>query len=214
VLAAAVLGDRIGPSIVLSSLVAVGGLAVVVLDPAASGSLLGIGLTVAGVGVCAVYTVATRRWLLGTDATFGIVLAQQLHALGLASAVLLGLLVAGQPMLPARVSAAGVVSAIASGLLYYAFAYSFYISALRRVRASIAAASFYLIPVFGLAGAWVTGERLEPVQWVGAGIVIAAVAWITIRLAGSVESREPSAQPSSAASSTQIAMTPRSASRR
>ena len=213
-LAATVLGDRIGPQIVVASIAALGGLALVVLDPAASGSAAGIGLTVAGVVVCAVYTVATRRWLLGTDATFGVVLAQQLHALALATAVFLTLVVAGQPMLPRGLSSAGIVSAVASGLLYYAFAYSFYISALRRVRASIAAVSFYLIPVFGLAGAWLTGERLEPVQWFGAAVVVAAVAWITARAAQSIGSNTPAAQPSSAASSAQMAITPSEAMRR
>ena len=214
VLAALVLGDRIGPSILVSSLVAVGGLALVVLDPGASGSALGIGLTVAGVAVCAVYTVATRRWLLGTDATFGVVLAQQLHALALALIVLVALLVAGQPIVPGRLSTGAVLSAVVYGLLYYAFAYSFYISALRRVRASIAAASFYLIPVFGLAGAWATGERLEPIQWAGALVVIAAVAWITVRVAQPVVAQELARQPSSAPSSAQIATAPRSAIRR
>src|SRR6476620_9599203 len=46
VLAAAILGDRIGPAIVVPSIAAIGGLTVVVLDPAASGSAVGIGLTV------------------------------------------------------------------------------------------------------------------------------------------------------------------------
>jgi drug/metabolite transporter (DMT)-like permease len=145
---------------------------------------------------------------------FGVVLAQQLHALALAAIVCLGLLFAGQPTLPARVSLVAALSAVVSGLLYYAFAYSFYISALRRVRASIAAASFYLIPVFGLGGAWVSGERLEPVQWLGATVVVAAVAWITIRVAPQTEAGQPSGQPSRAASSAQIATAPRSAIRR
>ena len=214
VLAAVVLGDRMGPPIVVPSLAAAGGLVLVVLDPGASGSWIGVGLTVAGVGVCAVYTVLTRRWLLGSDATFGVVLAQQLYAFALAVTVLIGLLVAGQPMLPERMSAGAIASAVVSGLLYYAFAYSFYISALRRVRASVAAASFYLIPVFGLAGAWVTGERLEPVQWIGAAIVVAAVAAITIRGARADAGVAAVAQPSSAASSAQIATAPSSAIRR
>ena len=213
-LAVPVLGDRIGRSIVVPSIAAVAGLALVVLDPGASGSVLGVSLTVAGVAVCAVYTVATRRWLLGSDATFGVVLAQQLYALALATAVLLTLLVARQPMLPERISAAGLLSAVVSGLLYYAFAYSFYVSALRRVPASIAAASFYLIPVFGLAGASLTGERLEPMQWLGAGVVVGAVAWITIRAAQLASASEPSTQPSSAASSAQIAIAPRAEIRR
>jgi len=141
------------------------------------------------------------------------VLAQQLHALALSAVVFLGLLAAGQPMLPARLTPIGLVSAVVSGLLYYAFAYSFYLSALRRVRASIAAASFYLIPVFGLAGAWVTGERLQPVQWLGAVVVVAAVAWITVR-AGETPAIEGLGQPSSAASSTQMATAPSAEIRR
>ena len=212
-IAAAVLGDRIGPAIALPSIAAVGGLSLVVLDPAASGSVAGIGLTVAGVVVCAVYTVLTRRWLLGTDATFGVALAQQLYALAFSAIVLIGLLAAGQPMLPAGITTAGALSAVVSGLLYYAFAYSFYISALRRVRASIAAASFYLIPVFGLAGAWVTGERLEPMQWLGAAIVIGAVAWITMRAGQAPAESDPTGQPSSA-SSAQIAIAPQAEMRR
>ena len=99
---------------------------------------------------------------------------------------------------------AGLASAAASGLLYYAFAYSFYISALRCVRASVAAPSFYLIPVFGVAGGWLIGERLEPLQWLGGIVVIGAVAVITSRIAG---------QPSSAAASAQIATSPSAASR-
>ena len=90
-------------------------------------------------------------------------------------------------MLPARLTAAGLASAVVSGLLYYALAYSFYLTALRAVRASVAAASFYLIPVFGLAGGWLVGERLQPLQWLGAIVVVLAVAMITIRVARPAE---------------------------
>ena len=210
-LAAVVLGDRIGPAILAPSAIAIGGLALVVLDPVAGGSAFGIALTIAGVVVCAVYTVASRKWLLGSDSTFGVVLAQQLHALAFALVVLVALMLAGRQMVPSQISAAGLVSAAASGLLYYAFAYSFYISALRNVRASVAAASFYLIPVFGVAGAWLAGERLEPIQWLGAAIVIASVAIITIRAARPMELSEP--QPSSADASAQMALKPSDASR-
>jgi drug/metabolite transporter (DMT)-like permease len=148
-----------------------------------SGSALGITLTVAGVVVCAIYTVATRRWLLGSDSTFGIVLAQQLHALALATVVVLALGVGGQTVLPTGLTMGGIASAIASGLLYYGLAYSFYISALRHVPASVAAVSFYLIPVFGIAAAWIYGERLEPTQWLGAMLVVGAVAVVSIRAA-------------------------------
>lgn len=182
-LAAMVLGERIGLAMLASTIVAIAGLLLVVFDPAASGSLFGVGMTLAGVVACAVYTVATRRWLLGSDSTFGVVLAQQGYALGFALVLLAAVALAGQAVLPEALTAAGIASAVVSGLLYYALAYSFYLTALRSVRASVAAASFYLIPVFGLAGGWLVGERLQPLQWLGALVVVLAVAAITIRVA-------------------------------
>jgi drug/metabolite transporter (DMT)-like permease len=206
-MAAIVLGERVGALVAAASAVAVGGLVLVVADPAAGGSGTGIALTLAGVIVCAVYTVLTRRWILGTDATLPVVLSQQVHALGLIVIVTIVAAAAGQSLLPAGVSPSGAASAVVSGLLYYAIAYSCYVTALREVRAPIAAAAFYLIPVFGLAGAWFTGERLGAGQWLGAAIVVAAVALITTRIAA-----QP--QPSSAAASTQMPMTPSASSRR
>jgi probable blue pigment (indigoidine) exporter len=214
VLAAMVLGDRLGPAIVAPSVVAVAGLLLVVFDPGASGSAFGVALTIAGVVACAVYTVATRKWLLGTDSTFGVVLAQQAHALVLSAVVLAGLALAGRAIIPGQVTSAGLLSAVASGLLYYALAYSFYLSALRNVRASIAAASFYLIPVFGLAGGWLVGERLQPLQWMGAVVVVVSVAAITIRAAQPARADDESHQPSSATDSTQIASAPSASMRR
>jgi probable blue pigment (indigoidine) exporter len=214
VLAAMVLGDRLGPAIVAPSVVAVAGLLLVVFDPGASGSAFGVALTIAGVVACAVYTVATRKWLLGTDSTFGVVLAQQAHALVLSAVVLAGLALAGRAIIPGQVTSAGLLSAVASGLLYYALAYSFYLSALRNVRASIAAASFYLIPVFGLAGGWLVGERLLPLQWMGAAVVVVSVAAITIRAGQPTRADDVRDQPSSATDSTQIASAPSASMRR
>jgi drug/metabolite transporter (DMT)-like permease len=182
-LAALVLGERVGLGLVAASVVAIVGLVLVVVDPSASGSLAGIALTVAGVVACAVYTVAARRWLLGADSTFGIVLAQQLHALGLAVVVVVAVALIGGTVAPERLTMAGLASAVVSGLLYYGFAYSLYISALRSVRASVAAASFYLIPVFGVAAAWLYGERLQPLQWIGAILIVLSVGVISIRAA-------------------------------
>ena len=179
-LAALVLGERIGLAMLVSTAIAVVGLVLVVFDPAAAGSLFGLGMTIAGVVACAIYTVATRRWLL-VDSTFGVVLAQQVYALGFVAVGVVVVAIAGQTVLPVALTLGGLASAAVSGLLYYALAYSLYLSALRSVRASVAAASFYLIPVFGLAGGWVIGERLQPVQWLGAVVVVLAVAAITIR---------------------------------
>lgn len=55
-------------------------------------------------------------------------------------------------MRPEAISLIGWASAIGSGVLYYGLAYWLYLTGLRKVPASLAAASFYLIPVFGVAG--------------------------------------------------------------
>jgi drug/metabolite transporter (DMT)-like permease len=84
---------------------------------------------------------------------------------------------------PASPSAMGLASAAVSGVLYYGLAYWMYLWALRRMPASIAAASFYLIPVFGLVASFlVLGERLTTLQSIGAGVVLLAVLGI-VRLA-------------------------------
>jgi drug/metabolite transporter (DMT)-like permease len=80
------------------------------------------------------------------------------------------------------VSITGLLSVVGSGLLYYTAAYWSYLSVLRKVPASLAATSFYLIPVFGVAASFgLLGERLVFGQWVGVGIVVVAVVSI-IRL--------------------------------
>jgi drug/metabolite transporter (DMT)-like permease len=176
-LAGIVLGERVTPAIVALSLVAFAGVAIVIVDPGAGpGALVGVALTAVGVGCCAVYTVVARRFLPDAPETSSVVLSQQAHALGLALvvAVLLGL--AGGGIRATGLTAAGLASAIASGVLYYAAAYWFYLGALRHVPAAVAASSFFLIPVIGLAaGGLLLHERLQPHQWAGAAIVLLAV---------------------------------------
>ena len=209
-LAAVVLGERVGGLVVTASIVAVAGLIVVVADPAASGSGIGVALTLAGVVACAIYSVAVRRILPGAaDSTFEVVSGQQRHALGLAVLVLAGVGIAGGAVAPANPSAFGLVSAVGSGLLYYSVAYLLYLSAVRRMPVSVAAASFFLIPIFGVAGGLLAGERLEPIQWLGAVVVVAAVAFITTRRVGAGAD-----QPSRAAPSAQMASAPSASSRR
>lgn len=181
-LALALLGERPGAFMLSASAVAIAGLLLVVFDPAATGSLIGVTLTVAGVVACAVYTVVARRWLPETtDSTLGVVVRQQGYALGLAVVVLVVVGAAGGPTLPAAPTTLGIASAIGSGLLYYGLAYWFYLTALRSIRASVAAASFYLVPVFGIGLASLAGERLEPLQWLGAALVVGAVATLSLR---------------------------------
>jgi drug/metabolite transporter (DMT)-like permease len=176
VLAAWFLSERVGRVVLLLSAIAVSGMLLVAYQPGTSGNALGVGLTVAGVLCCAIYTIVTRRWIGTSDSTAPVVVAQQAHALAFGLVVVVVLWLAGGAVRPEAVSALGWMSAIGSGVLYYGLAYWLYLSALRNVPASFAAASFYLVPVFGLAASFVfLDERLDPGQWLGVAVVSFAV---------------------------------------
>jgi probable blue pigment (indigoidine) exporter len=135
----------------------------------------GMALTVTAVVGCAVYTVAASAWF-SSESNLDVVIGQQWYALGFALVALL--VTAGPHTLTdlSGVGAAGWVSAVGSGVGYYGLAFWAYLSGLRHVRPSTAAASLSLIPVFGVVGGQVfLGERLTALQAVGAGIVVAAV---------------------------------------
>jgi len=191
VLAAWFLRERITPAFVVLSLIAVAGMAVIVYDPSASsGQSIGVGLTLAGIVCCAVYSVVTRRWIPDATETSQVILSQQAHALVLAIGLVLVVGLAGGQIVPTALTPLGLASAIGSGALYYAGAYWFYLGALRHVPASYAALSFYLIPIVGVAaGAILLGERLDPRQWIGAVIVLGAIlAILRLRSAAPQES--------------------------
>ncbi|HEY8871172.1 MAG TPA: DMT family transporter [Candidatus Limnocylindrales bacterium] len=176
VFAVVFLRERIGPALVAVSVVAVAGMVLVLYDPASSGQLPGVLLSLAGVGCCAAYTIIARRWIAASDSTAQVVASQQAYALAFALVVLIATsLFLGGIQVPA-VTPIGWVSAVASGVLYYAAAYWLYLTALRRVPASLAAVSFYLIPVFGVAGGLtLLDEQFETRQWIGVIVVLIAV---------------------------------------
>jgi drug/metabolite transporter (DMT)-like permease len=179
------LRERIGPSLVALSLIALAGMLLVIYQPDSTGTPLGVLLTVAGVACCATYTVITRRWLATADSTAQVIVAQQAHALVFAFVLVAAVWLIGGAVRPENVSAAGWASAVVSGVLYYGLAYWLYLSGLRHVPASVAAVSFYLIPVFGVAGGFLLlGERLDPSQWIGVGTVLAALFLIIRRGSG------------------------------
>ena len=191
-LAALVLGERLVPGAVVASGVAIAGLALVVAGGGGAIAPIGVILSIAGVICCAVYTVVARRWIGTADGTAPVVLTQQAYALAVVLAGIAVVAVSGQLTI-GPITPLGWASAIVSGLLYYATAYWLYLSALRELPASVASASFYLIPVFGVAASVILlGERLEPIQWVGAVVVVVAVA-IVLRL--SLASTRPVAEP-------------------
>jgi drug/metabolite transporter (DMT)-like permease len=167
------------------------GITLVVVDPThVEAGLVGVALTAAGIGCCALYTVFTRRSIPDAKETSHVVLAQQAYGFLAAVVFVAAVALAGGRILPTNISPLGVASAVASGALYYAGAYWLYLGALRRVPASIAAVSFYLIPIVGVsAGTLLLGERLAPVQWVGAALVLASVLGIWARSSGADRGR-------------------------
>ena len=186
-LAALVLRERVTASLIVASVAAMAGAALVIGQPE-GGQLVGVVLTIAGVVCCAVYTIICRRFIAASDGTAPVVLAQQAHALVFMLFVVGALVLTGGDAGLASMTAAGLGSAVLSGVLYYAAAYWLYLSALRDVPASIASTAFYLIPVFGLAGANVMlGERLEPQQWLGAALILAAILTLLRRQVATTE---------------------------
>ncbi len=175
-LAGIFLDEGITRRLVLLSAMAAAGMGLVVYDGSTSGQWPGVVLVLAGVACCAAYTVIARRWVATSDSTAQVVLSQQAYALAFAVVVALAAGLVGGGLRWSGVSTTALVSAVGSGLLYYTAAYWFYLSALRRVPASLAATSFYLIPVFGVIASFgLLGERLAVGQWVGVGIVVVAI---------------------------------------
>jgi drug/metabolite transporter (DMT)-like permease len=176
-LAAWFLGERVTRTFVVLSLIAIVGLVLVIYEPAIGTSqLIGVALTVAGVACCAVYTVVTRRFMPNARETSQVVVAQQAHGLGFVLIVVVAVAAAGGALLPSGLPPPVLAAAVVSGTLYYAGAYWFYLGALRRVPASLASASYYLIPIVGVtASALLLGEHLDARQWIGVLIVLASV---------------------------------------
>ena len=173
-LAALVLRERIPPALAVTIAVAISGVLLVVYQPGASGNAVGITLTLVSIGFCALYTVLTRRLMLD-DSSMAVVLAQQAAALLFAIALAAVVDLAGGPGWNlAGLTAGAWLGAGVSGILYYGLGFFFYVAGLRYIPASYAGAFLPLIPVFGIAAGYLVGERLEPRQWLGAVVIVAA----------------------------------------
>ena len=180
-LAALVLRERIPPALAVPVAVAISGALLVVYQPGASGNAVGITLTLVSIGFCALYTVLTRRLMLD-DSALTVVLAQQAAALVFAIALASVVELAGGPGWDLTGPGAGAwLGAGVSGILYYGLGFFFYLTGLRHLPASYAGAFLPLIPVFGIAAGYLVAERLEPRQWLGAVVIVAATALIAVR---------------------------------
>ncbi len=132
---------------------------------------IGSFLILAGVLCCAIYTVLARN--IDADPLFTVALQQTVAFVDASN--LAYRTPSRRDAVHCAIPIADIVKIIVSGLLYYAAAYWLYLQALRSMPASVAGSFFNLIPVFGIIGSLVfLGERLGPLQWVGAVMIIGA----------------------------------------
>jgi len=189
-LAVLVLRERITAATALAITAAMIGVLLVVYRPGASGDVAGLALTVTAVACCAFYAVLTRRLLLD-DSSLAVVLVQQVTALCFAVAVAGIASAIGAADLGAPEDLSTWALAAASGMVYYGFAFWFFVGGLRGIPASVAGSFLPLIPVFGLAAAYALGDRFIDRQWAGTILVIltttAAATW---HLSSSSRTRE------------------------
>jgi drug/metabolite transporter (DMT)-like permease len=174
------LRERLTRPLLLLSAVALAG-AVMVVGAGTGGVLSGNLLVATAVLCCAIYTVWTRHLIAGVEPLVLVTLQQ---TVSLAWALLIWPLELWQmnwvPItdIPFTVW----LMALASGIVYYGLAFWFYITGLKETPASLASLFLNLIPIFGVSGAMLfLGERLSPVQWVGAIVIITAVLGISYR---------------------------------
>ena len=143
-------------------------------EPGAGGDTLGVALSVATVGCCALYTVLARR-LLVDDASLTVAAVQQAAALVFALALLAGSQLISPGAGLTSVPTTTWLWAALSGLLYYGAAFWLYLAGLGQVSAAVAGSFLPLVPVFGVATALTIGEQLSGRQWLGAAVVVSAV---------------------------------------
>jgi len=165
------------PLIALSALAIVGVILVAGVTPNvnSNSAVFGNLLVLAGVFCCALYTVLTRRAGVHVDPLL-IVALQQTFAFAWALVIWPIELRNGNMASLATISPSAWFWAAASGIIYYALAFWFYVTGLKKMPASLAGLFLNLIPIFGVGGAYVfLGERLGVIQGFGAVLIAVAV---------------------------------------
>lgn len=173
---------------ILWSVMAVGGLFIALGvfsgNDGDSRRFVGDVLIFAGTMVAALYVVLSGRFATKIDPVY-IVAWQQTVALGFAL-----LLLPVEWMLYPEIQSTAIATipisiwllAAISGIVQYALAFSLYISALRTISANYAGSFLNLIPLFGLASAFVfLHEKLSLSQLTGAAITVIAITYINLR---------------------------------
>ncbi|MEL6204261.1 MAG: DMT family transporter [Pseudomonadota bacterium] len=172
------LGERISAPLVLLCGLAVLGVVLIVAggeETGATGYLGGLAFALLSAACAALYTV-WMRGLSGTQDLLKALLVVQSVACVVAASVWVGTALANSEGF-AFGAAPSVPLVVGSGALYYGMAYLLYLLGLETTEASTAGIYLSLVPVFTIALAYsVLGEKLAPIQWLGAVVVVAAVA--------------------------------------
>lgn len=173
-----VLRERLGRSLLACSLLAITGVFLVMGTGSGTsnpGSLVGNLLTLAGVLCCALYVTLTRQAVASLD-PLPLVAVQQTVAFAWALLIWPFEMRRGALAGLATIPPDGWLWAVASGVVYYALAFWFFIFGLKEMPASLAGLFLNLIPIFAVGGATIfLGERLATAQWAGAALVLVAV---------------------------------------
>ncbi len=192
------LRERVTPPVAICAVIGVLGVVLVAglsLGPSQTTLLTGNLLTMVGVFCCATHSIVTRRLIhrvhpllfLALQQTAALVLVLPLWTIELRR-VGLGTLVGAHPSV--------WVGAAVSGILYYALAYGFYLTALVNVPVSRASLFFNLIPIFAVGAAYLfLGERLTVLQSVGAVLILGAMVGVLRLQFSQIELSKPNISP-------------------
>lgn len=185
-MAAWLLRERISRMALVSLLLAVVGMAVMLVPAQAESAtgqdaMLGNLLLILATLAASLYVIATRR-MVADDQLDPLVIAalQQTVGVILGLLMLLGAVLGGYETITwAALNPGALMMIVLSGILGDALAFWLFLYGLRRVTAGAASFSMLLVPLFGLGGAaLILGEHLHLPQLLGGALVLAAVATV------------------------------------
>jgi drug/metabolite transporter (DMT)-like permease len=184
---------RPDPGLLVALLVAMVGVALVIgsdLHGLGHGDPCGDALVLLGTLFAAIYVVASSR-LVTHIAPLPLAALQQSVGLGAALTLLASALTLGVEQLPSAVTPGLGLLAVASGVVQYALSFWFYLFGVKVLPVGVAGLFLTLIPVFGVGGATIfLGERVTPLQALGAVLILATLAVIAWRTRISARSGE------------------------
>ncbi|WP_413730230.1 DMT family transporter [Sodalis sp. RH22] len=141
--------------------------------------MIGNLLIISGMLAAAVYVMMTSRSIAVADAIIIVAFQQVTALLATTLAFIIEYIVTDYTF---SIPSIGIVLlAIASGILQYALAFTFYLISLKNISAGLAGMFLNLVPIFGIFGAYLfLREKMESIQIVGSIITICALLMISM----------------------------------